>query len=94
MGFMRMRHLWQVFTCAAPAVPAAYASIARKTQKPPNKWYVLREEIELALLVPWLPEAERWQAFPLDGGRCAGRAARTMPAVGAAGPQGAGNDVG
>ena len=58
------RHLWQVLTCAAPAVPAGYVippapEPAQWKPKLPNKWYRLREEIELALLLLWLPEAAR-----------------------------------
>lgn len=57
-----LRHLWRVFIGAAPAVSSSSAPAARTAQQPPRKWYILREELELALLVPWLPEAERPRA--------------------------------
>ena len=76
MGFAR--HLWHMLTCAAPALPdGAFPAPAQPAEprKPPNKWYRLREEVELALLVLWLPEAAR----PRFVGHLIERADRYLP---------------
>ena len=69
------RHLWQVFTCAAPPLPAWAISPAKAAAQPPDPWYILREEVELALLVAWLPKAEQPRAV----GRLALNAGKHYP---------------
>lgn len=60
MGFVR--RLWQTLFCSSPSAqsrPAASAATARPQAKPPRYQFRSREELELALLLPWLTDAER-----------------------------------